>query len=850
MNEVLERNLEQLLRRAYRPARPAEDFRRALRARILARLDDAHARTHVHGNPRGRRPLAWTAAAAAAAVLVGLTALLWSGAGDGARARDVEAVLALGDAAWRRAPAGAWIAAASPTLAVGAHDYLEVATPGGRGLTVGLDLAEGGERAELAVAPRSRVAVLAPPGGPARIELGSGALRVRGAPAGGWTVVTSEAGLEAVDADLELAYVEPDRVPAALRHGLDGGRPVLRLDLSDRARLGAPGGGDGVELAEGRHYLQSGHPLGALDGGAPGPGRDPVDEAPAREAGAERADAIPAGALAGRVLDGAAGAPIPAFTVWLRVERRLPDVALPEPHDVEHADGRFLLSDLEPGTYTVLVEAPGFAAWKRHGVAPGAGLDVRLGRGAGARGFVLDAQTGAPVEGALVIAEQDVPHQVLAIEGPELERLPRAVATTDANGAYELSCLSAGEHQLRAGCPGYAPEWTATFSLEPSEPGTERPMRELPHVHLGRGGRIAGRIERADGTPWSGAQVVASLLALGRPQPVYTYGAALAGADGRYAIDHLPPGHYAVLHVGDEAAPVATPQVQQTTVERGETRVVDFVTTQRETRLEGRAAGADGTPLADYRISLAPVGSAGLLEDWVATSTDGEGRFTFEAVAPGEYGVYVSPSFTTLTRRGTVTVPAVPVHTLEVRLPRTALSGTARTESGAPAAGAMVVLLGRSTPDGPWDFAGKGAVAADGTFRFEGLDEGRYRLAAIGRTPAQGSGMLPPLALAEDDPATVEIPMTAGGPLEIEVVDADGAPVAGASVAVVDAGGLELPYAAAPTTDLDGLRRIPGIAAGRWTVRASAPGHRDASRAVEVERDGAQRERLVLARER
>lgn len=104
------------------------------------------------------------------------------------------------------------------------------------------------------------------------------------------------------------------------------------------------------------------------------------------------------GAIVGRVVD-IDGEPLPGVTVEAR---RGP--ASPEPQlEVTDREGRYRISGLPPGTYTVLFSLPGFGRVVRSGIAVGTGVaetvDAELDVGGDADFIVV----GPPLEGAIAL---------------------------------------------------------------------------------------------------------------------------------------------------------------------------------------------------------------------------------------------------------------------------------------------------------------------------------------------------------------------------------------------------------------------------------------------------------------
>ncbi len=771
MNPILEDNLRALLAR-YRPVRPREAFVLRLRASFLERIARRRA-------PRLRlRPLA-LAALCVALVTAGL--LLWQAqlASRSAGESDRQGLLARGEILLRRAPAAPWERASGEPVPVDeALQFLEVATPAGRALLLAL----GQERS---------------------LEL-AGATHL---------TLQRQESLEA----FELA--------------IHSGRAWLSSPAEARRALGP-----------GRHRLAGSSVAAALDGsGALAGGRAPAG--PAQDAGqgldAPPGDAPLAGAtLMGRVLRAATGRPVERYILWLRPELPLPQIAEPVPHPVTDAGGAFRLEGIDPGAYRVFVEAKGLAVWRRSGVLFEAGaqvpLEIALSPGRTVTGYVVDRATSAPIAGALVVAEFDVPQQVLELCCRDLERLPLANTRTDSSGRYELPHLSVGGHHLRVSAEGYAPSWTAPFTLEPAIPSDVDPVRSLPQVELAPGGRVEGRVEGPDGGARSGAVVILSRLALDRHQPVFTYGYGEVDAQGDYAIDDLPAGDYVALLIEGEQP---LDEVRQVHLEGVGPQRVDFLAPVSGGNVFGELTGADGRPVSGRHIALAPVAQErpGFFQNWISTTTDSRGRYEFTNVPAGRYVLYQSPRVDAPILYATVTVPARGELHFDLRLPPGVVRGRARLADGGELPSGSSVVLVQKLDGGGTSFFATAPLGPSGEYRFEGVGSGTFALALLGDTFEVGCTVTPPLTVEGTREVVRDLTAVAGGRITLRVVDAEGRAVSGARVRLRDAVGHSLPYHPAPFTGGDGVAPLPPLAPGEWTVEVVAAGFRMASRPVRVD---------------
>ena len=775
MTDVLEQNLRALFARAWQPSEIRPAFRRELRARWLAAVE---MKPFVERR-RGARALAL------AATIIGVFLGAFALSLPEALPTDRIATTAEGSELVLAARVGAQASAdAAP---------VRFATLTGDALTLGagssVEWTTRAEACELVLAIASTV------------ELEKGSFSPP------WKLLTAEGPL----------ILEAGRLRIALATG------GLELSLAaGSARVGWDEGGRALPL--GRRAVLRG---GALEEPPePLPGPDPL----ASRTSAAVPEVEPAGppddppsvsraaSLAGRVVD-AGGHPVTAFRVWYRPDVELPKVSVPEVVAVEDSGGHFRLTGLSEGRWTLVVESPVHATWVRRGLELAAGeasLEVVLGPAATVEGFVLDAETGAPVAGALVLAEDLSPHRVLAWDGSDVELVPYAHATTDSSGAYSVPSLAEGTRTLRVSHPDYAPRWV---DLQASPAATTR----AEHVELDTGGMLFGRVERPDGSPWEGCEIIASYFDMRGGTEVLTFGYAVTSHDGAYEIERLAPGDYVVMNLAEQ--PNTSPEwsrLVQARVEGGGRTRVDFRDEGTAPALEGQIVDVEGVARTDRVLTLLSQGSDAF-HGWQATTTRRDGSFTFKDARPGDYRLFASPG------TGSAAVMTLLLEEVRIESPSSPL----RIEASGATIRGRVRDLGEGTPphvalilerrgrDGGWFFAGK-CVSADGSFRFEDPPPGTYRAWAI--APGRAAMLSRTIDVAPGEASTVELELPPGSALALRVVDERGRPVPDAWVELSDAEGRVLPYAADRGTDADGRLAVGSLPAGPMRVEVTVQG--------------------------
>ena len=819
--EILERNLELLLRHAYVPAVPEANYRKRLHARILDELASPSKQVATMQPSRLRllsRVLVPLAAAAA------LVAILLNQNAPTPRP-TLDQILESGAVAWRPLDQEHWVSWSTTSSGPQFDRDFEVVSP-----------------SELEWQPTATAALGSFPS--AELQVGSGARLHVDVPSADFNMLLSleQGGLtvdlgeprEPLPAD-ELLYPSAEEdAPVTIR--LPAGQVRLHRGRLDTVQY--------EDLASAKLFLHDGVAL-VRDGAnwVPLPSNVfmwlrhsklkvavelnyEVERESAREeilpTPSEEEPVAPAPAVSLAVTTGPDSELVRKFRVLIYQVEDQYNVRTLLVSDVDLEDrSHFAINELSSGVYALDVVAPGLAPWRSPDFRVEANkpltLSAHLEQGLTVRGRVFDPD-GNPLADATVLSEAEALPIILSMDEDTLGRQVQRMTKTDEDGFFELSLLRSGETVFRASHADFAPGWSSFVVLQA---GQEHP--ELV-IQTSRGGTIRGRVETELGVPAEGEQILASLNEMSGEQMRTSFRQVATDAAGEYVIGNLPAGFYALLRF---QASNEGPELNIVEVHDGEVVRFDFAPAETGTRLFGRLTDDTGAPLARIGLSLARQdGTHWNDADQEFAIADNDGNYEIPGINPGHFVIYITRDFgTTVINIGEFDVPHTPDFEHNVELSSKSISGTLLDAvTGKPARNCFVALYQIETPIDPGIFIGRQVTREDGRFFFHNVREYYYRVTAQSTVENYGHEVVEEI-LPFESGAPIRIELRPGGTISLKVEDANGLPIIGANLIFLDENGHQVGFGLTDRTSLTGSFSALGVRPGTWNVTAAAEGY-------------------------
>jgi protocatechuate 3,4-dioxygenase beta subunit len=418
------------------------------------------------------------------------------------------------------------------------------------------------------------------------------------------------------------------------------------------------------------------------------------------------------------------------------------------------AKGHFRLGGIGPDLYTVSANARGFGSARKSNVRPGGTVNLVARPGGWLAGRVSDPK-GRPLPGALVRAELEPQFWASS-----------AVVATDAEGRFEVPSLDPGAYTVVARHADFAPGVVGGVAVDVEG-------RDEVAISLPPGAAVSGRVVDAEGRPLEGRVAGQELAGQTMPRSLTELLRADAGADGRFRIERVPPGSYALGVVANRySGRRIETDVAAADVDLGDIALEEGLT------VRGRVRTAAGAPIPDAEITT---GGFDILKPsaYVQTRSEADGSYALAGLVPGPMRVNVRAFGFAPINAKTVTPGPDPVDFILTA--GGSVSGLV-VEDGDRPIDAYRVVASAGKARGPWEGRSEKSVgSADGRFVLEDLTEDTYVLQVVvpDRAPATVAGVRV-VPGKTTDAGVIRVPR--GGIVRGTVVDSSGDPVNGAMV--------------------------------------------------------------------
>jgi large repetitive protein len=484
------------------------------------------------------------------------------------------------------------------------------------------------------------------------------------------------------------------------------------------------------------------------------------------------------GTLTGTVQDpGSAGIPGATVTVF---QNNLQIAAVNTDEN-----GSYTIPGLAPGSYTVVISAPDYQAATLSAMIENGQttiLDAVLNSNPGTlTGFIRDEDNN-PIGGGNVTVQISTGTGIII-----------AVVSTESDGSYTVPGLAPGNYSVVA----------SAVNFQSSAKGADITPNGTTVVNFNLAsdpGSISGQVTNAQtGTPVIGANVQVSIL----DTSGVIVAVVLTDSDGKYSVNGLAPGSYAV----QASAPDFQTNITTLQVLSNQTTSGNIALIPNPGAITGTVVNsAGGTPITGAAVNV--VNTSGVLITTVLTNQDG--IFMVEGLAPGNYTVTV---FADNFQNGSLGAFVISGLTTPVSFSLVSDPGTI-TGTVTPAVSSTIVQL-RDTNN---NLINSVLANTDGSFSFPNLAPGVYIVSASAPNYAvsQGGASVNANQTTNVDLTLIPNPASVSGVIR----DSIGNPVRDAVIQILDLNGI---LAGTALTDAEGNYFVGNLQAGSYNVVASAP---------------------------
>lgn len=482
------------------------------------------------------------------------------------------------------------------------------------------------------------------------------------------------------------------------------------------------------------------------------------------------------------------------------------------------ARGAFVIPRVSTGTFTLRAAKEGFAAFVKEGVEIAAGSEptdlgtITLERGVAIEGRVTDSK-GHPLRGARVSLSAFID----LLSAGTFEAVPQEPVRTGTDGSFRVGNLKRGErYDLSARLPGYAPA---------TAPGVEAPAGDLRLV-LQTAHTLSGRVVGPEKEPVPGAEIQAQEESGGTAEghgfsALFIRPLAVTDGEGRFRVEDLAAGSLNLVVSARKYRPRRLEGFRMPDEDVDSLEIV----LDRGARLEGQVLDSERRPVVRARLEARLRDRGGFSDpDSQPLTVSGEdGSYVLQGLETAGYRIVVeSPAH----GRTDALVEILPgTNRLDIVFePGVEVTGRAVDESGAPVAGATVLLQGIGIGNG----RGFDTVSADdGTFRFPAVSDGLFE--PVGRARGFVDARARTIQIDGSPVSGLELRFSRGATLTGRLIGLSPAELRGAWVqAYTTDPGEALSSSGEDTADTQGRYSIAGLTPGDWEVVANTGSGRTA----------------------
>ncbi|MEI2325688.1 carboxypeptidase regulatory-like domain-containing protein [Priestia megaterium] len=456
-------------------------------------------------------------------------------------------------------------------------------------------------------------------------------------------------------------------------------------------------------------------------------------------------------------------------------------------------NGNYVISNLPPGSQTIIVTAPTFSS-QVSGVTLGAGAleNVSLGLTENPgiiTGQITNGQTGDPIVGSIVLLRTS--GGIGLIVGFDI---------TDENGTYFITGIAPGMYTVLATANGFG--ISSVGAIVQSDITTNADIALVPNA-----GAITGLITNLQGSPILGTDTQIEVFDQGGT----LLKTLLAQSDGTFAVLDLPPGSYNLL----VTAPNFAAQTTSTVIVSDQTNELNILLTPNPASITGRVLNvATGFPINGAILTVTD--SSGIV---VGSGTSGvDGDFTINNLPPSTLIISaVAQTFGSDSKAVILTPGGEGTTTLTLTPNPGVLQGTVINQrTGQVIPGTTLQIF-----DSTRALVATVQTDQNGFYQIQTLSPGSYRVIATIQNFGSVSGdtQVNPEATTELNFTLVPNPGTITGVIYNEQT---GSPIAGASIAVRQFSPVG-PIIATTTTDSRGQFTVLNLTPGAYTIVVSEP---------------------------